>query len=55
MDRQGRLRKAPENFLDQRQIADARKGAELEKRVLADRQAGVVETAEVMPRGRNFH
>jgi hypothetical protein len=41
---------------DQRQIADARKGAELEKRVLAaGRHAGVAETAEVMPRGRNFH
>ncbi|WP_434729692.1 error-prone DNA polymerase [Rhizobium binae] len=40
---------------DQRQ-AEARKGAELEKRMIAEgSHAGVAESAQVMPRGRNFH
>ncbi|EJZ20848.1 error-prone DNA polymerase [Rhizobium sp. Pop5] len=41
---------------DQRKIADARRGAGLEKTVISTgRHAGVAETAGVMPRGRNFH
>ncbi|MBB2793145.1 UNVERIFIED_ORG: DNA polymerase-3 subunit alpha/error-prone DNA polymerase [Rhizobium pisi] len=41
---------------DPRQAAEVRKGAGLEKRMIAEgRHAGVAETAQVMPRGRNFH
>jgi DNA polymerase-3 subunit alpha/error-prone DNA polymerase len=44
--------------VDQRQkkAANAQERAELEKRMVATgRHAGAGETAEVMPRGRNFH
>ncbi|OWV71338.1 DNA polymerase [Rhizobium sp. R634] len=42
--------------IDQRQAADARKRPGQERgTAAASRHAGVAETAEVMPRGRNFH